>query len=91
MHIHYLYIDMIKTVHEEEAEFDMKRKRGKIIRCSKCGHLCHCRPVGKYADENTKTSVVCGYIHERFDIPSCSCDDCTHIEENKLIKQWGLI
>jgi len=90
-----MHIDMIKTVHEEEAEFDKekvaKRKRGQVIRCSNCGHLCHCRPIGKYADEFTKTSVVCGYIHERFDIPSCSCDNCTHLEENKLIKQWGLI
>ena len=61
------------------------------IRCSSCGHLCHCRPVGKYADEFTKTSVLCGFIHDRFDIPTCSCNTCVHIEASRLIKQWGLI
>ena len=86
---------MTKSIHEEEqlwsAEEQAKRFEGKAIHCSNCGHLCHCRPIGKYADEETKTSVVCGYIHERFDIPTCVCDNCTHLEENKLIKQWGLI
>jgi hypothetical protein len=86
---------MTKSIHEEEqlwsAEEQAKRFEGKAIHCSNCGHLCHCRPIGKYADKETKTSVICGFIHPKFDIPTCVCDNCKHLEENQLIKSRGMI